>query len=247
MVELKIRRQDGEKIWIENFTVEERPGMTVLEALFHVQEKIDGSLCFRYACRGAVCGSCAMLINKVPRLACRTQVSEVKDETAHEPKDGIASIKPSGKDEGRNEILVEPLPNLNVIRDLIVDMDHFYELVDSIKPWINADATEKATLMGPSMQVQLEKYTNCILCATCHGACPAAARNGDYLGPAALAKAWRFHLDPRNKEEDRKKLAKFVNSDSGIWGCDVVYKCVAVCPKKVTPTQGILELRGKIE
>jgi len=245
--ELMIRRQDREQIWIDRFTVEERPGMTVLEALFHVQEKIDGSLCFRYSCRGAVCGSCAMLINKVPRLACRTQVSEVKDETTDEPKDGVASIKPSEIIEGRNGILVEPLPNLSVIRDLIVDMDHFYELVDSIKPWINSDAKEKATLMEPSMQIQLEKYTNCILCATCHGACPAAARNGEYLGPAALAKAWRFHLDPRSKEKDRKELAKFINSDSGVWGCDVVYKCVAVCPKKVTPTQGILKFRGKME
>ncbi|WP_406662005.1 succinate dehydrogenase/fumarate reductase iron-sulfur subunit [Methanolobus sp. ZRKC3] len=249
MVELNIRRQDGDRIWSENFTVEDRPGMTVLEALFHVQERIDGSLCFRYSCRGAVCGSCAMLINKVPRLACRTQVSEVKDESTDEPKDGVASVKPSGKVEGRNEILVEPLPNLNVIRDLIVDMDHFYELVDSIKPWINKDEgePEKETLMEPAMQVQLEKYTNCILCATCHGACPAASRNGEYLGPAALAKAWRFYLDPRSKEEDRNELLKYLNSDSGVWGCDVVYKCVAVCPKKVTPTQGILDLRGKME
>ncbi len=249
MVELRVKRQDGNRTWSDSFTIEERPGMTVLEALFHVQERMDGSLCFRYSCRGAVCGSCAMLINKVPRLACRTQVSEVKTEKIVEPGDGVSAVKPSENIHGKDEILVEPLPNLRVIRDLIVDMDHFYELVDSVRPWINADEGpyEKETVMEPSMQMKLERYTNCILCATCHGACPAASRNGKYLGPAALAKAWRFYLDPRSSKEDRSELLELLDSDDGVWGCDVVYKCVAVCPKKVTPTPAILELRKEVE
>lgn len=249
MVNLKIRRQDGDRTWFDTFQVGEKPGMTVLEALFHVQERQDGSLCFRYSCRGAVCGSCAMLINKVPRLACRTQVSRVKDEAADEPEDGIAAVKQSVKIEGRNEILIEPLPNLKIARDLIVDMDHFYSLLDSVRPWIDSQdrEPEKETLMKPSTQEQLERYTNCILCATCHGTCPAAARDGNYRGPAALAKAWRFYLDPRSRDSDRKELLDMLNSESGVWGCDVVYKCVAVCPKKVTPTPAILELRKKIE
>jgi len=249
MVTINIKRQDGDRTWSEKFDVEEKPGMTVLEALFQIQETQDGSLCFRYSCRGAVCGSCAMLINKVPRLACRTQVANVKDEAADEPKDGVAAVKQSGKVEGKNEILIEPLPNLNVIRDLIVDMDHFYSLVDSFKPWIDTQdrEPEKVTLMEPSTQEQLERYTNCILCATCHGACPAAARDGNYLGPAALAKAWRFYLDPRSREKGRNELLELLDSESGVWGCDVVYKCVAVCPKKVTPTPAILELRKKME
>jgi len=248
MVNLKIRIQDGDRTWLDKFEVEEKPGMTVLEALFHVQERQDGSLCFRYSCRGAVCGSCAMLINKVPRLACRTQVANVKDEAADKPKDGVAAVKQSGKVEDKNEILIEPLPNLKVIRDLIVDMDHFYSLVDSVKPWIDTQdrEPEKVTLMEPSTQEQLERYTNCILCATCHGACPAAARDGNYLGPAALAKAWRFYLDPRSQDKDKDELLELLDSESGIWGCDVVYKCVAVCPKKVTPTPAILELRKKM-
>ncbi len=249
MVTLKIKRQDGDRTWFDQFEVEEKTGMTVLEALFHVQERQDGSLCFRYSCRGAVCGSCAMLINKVPGLACRTQVANVKDEAADEPEDDIAAVKQSGKVEGKNEILIEPLPNLKVIRDLIVDMDHFYSLVDSVKPWIDMQdrEPEKVTLMDPSTQNQLERYTNCILCATCHGACPAAARDGNYLGPAALAKAWRFYLDPRSRDKDRDELLELLDSESGVWGCDVVYKCVAVCPKKVTPTPAILELRKKME
>ena len=222
MVQMKIRRQDGEKVWHDTFEVDETPGMTVLEALFHVQERMDGSLCFRYSCRGAVCGSCAMLINNVPGLACRTQVSSFE-----------------------GEILIEPLPNFNVIRDLVVDMEHFYDLLDQIKPWISAgeDVPEGGNLMSPEVEQQIEVYTNCILCATCHGTCPVASRDETYLGPAALAKAWRFFIDPREQEKDKHARLEGVDNKSGVWGCDVVFKCTAVCPKKVTPTQGILAQR----
>jgi len=222
MVQMKIRRQDGVKVWHDTFEVDETPGMSVLEALFHVQERLDGSLCFRYSCRGAVCGSCAMLINNVPGLACRTQVSSFED-----------------------EILIEPLPNFNVIRDLVVDMEHFYNLLDQIKPWISAgeDVPDGGNLMSPEVEQQIEVYTNCILCATCHGACPVAARDEMYLGPAALAKAWRFFIDPREQETAKHARLEAVDNQSGVWGCDVVFKCTAVCPKKVTPTQGILAQR----
>ncbi|SFM55452.1 succinate dehydrogenase/fumarate reductase iron-sulfur subunit [Methanolobus profundi] len=249
MVKLTIRRQDGNTIWYETFEVEERPGMTVLEALFQIQEKQDGSLCFRYSCRGAVCGSCAMLINRKPGLACRTQLSDARTEVVHDPESENVSLKHDSKDEDKEGILVEPLPNLQVIRDLIVDMDHFFRLVDSIGPWLGVpeDAGNEQTLMEPALQMQIEKYTNCILCATCHGSCPAAERDGEYLGPAALAKAWRFFIDPRNDEEDVGKLLSDIDSHEGVWGCDVVYRCVAVCPKKVPPTTAIIKLREKIK
>lgn len=247
MVQLTIKRQDGNTIWYETFDVEEKPGMTVLEALFQIQEKQDGSLCFRYSCRGAVCGSCAMLINRKPVLACRTQLSAVKSEVILESEKEEILLKHSSKDESKEDILVEPLPNLRVIRDLIVDMGHFYRLVDSIEPWIHVSEKTgyEENIIEPSMQIQIEKYTNCILCATCHGSCPAAARDDKYLGPAALAKAWRFCLDPRSRREDVDKLTSQVNSKEGVWGCDVVYKCVAVCPKKVPPTTAILKMREK--
>ncbi|WP_340817961.1 succinate dehydrogenase/fumarate reductase iron-sulfur subunit [Methanolobus sp. WCC4] len=249
MVKLTIRRQDENAIWYDTFDVEERPGMTVLEALFRIQEKQDGSLCFRYSCRGAVCGSCAMLINRKPGLACRTQLSDARTEVVSESEKEDVLLKHSNKDEDKYEILVEPLPNLKVIRDLIVDMDHFFRLVDSIEPWIAApeDAGGQQTLMEPALQMQIEKYTNCILCATCHGSCPAAERDGEYLGPAALAKAWRFFLDPRNGEEGAEKIVSGVDSEKGVWGCDVVYRCVAVCPKKVPPTSAILKFRDELK
>lgn len=225
MAQIKIRRQDGDRVWHDTFEVDETPGMTVLEALFYVQERLDGGLCFRYSCRGAVCGSCAMLIDNVSGLACRTQVSSFED-----------------------EILIEPLPNFNVIRDLVVDMEHFYDLLDQIKPWISAgeNVPEGGNLMSPEVEQQIEVYTNCILCATCHGACPVAARDETYLGPAALAKAWRFFIDPREPEAAKLARLDAVNNKSGVGGCDVVFRCTAVCPKKVTPTQGILAQRREI-
>ena len=247
MVELKIRRQDGEKGWYDTFDIEEKPGMTVLEALFDVQEHLDGSLCFRYACRGAVCGSCAMLINKVPRLACRTQVSVAKKEAMGEDV-GVVLVSAPVSGEESNDILIEPLPNLEVIRDLVVDMDFFYSLLDSIKPWISApeEYPEGGNRMEPELREKIEKYTNCILCAACHGICPVAARDKTYLSPAILAKAWRLHMDTREDEKSRQERLDFVDSEAGVWGCDIVYKCVAVCPKKVPPTLGIKAMRDII-
>ena len=247
MVRLKVRRQDGDRVWHETFDVKDTPEMSVLEALFYVQERLDGGLCFRYSCRGAVCGSCAMLINKVPRLACRTLVSSVKNEMNVDAVKWGALARPVVK-VAKDEILIEPLPNFNVIRDLVVDMEHFYDLLDHIKPWISAgdEVPKGGNLMSPEVEKQIEVYTNCILCATCHGACPAAGRDEMYLGPAALAKAWRFYLDPREPEKDKHARLEAVDNQSGLWGCDVVFKCVAVCPKKVTPTQGILAQRRQI-
>ncbi|MBI5252907.1 MAG: 2Fe-2S iron-sulfur cluster binding domain-containing protein, partial [Euryarchaeota archaeon] len=123
MLKLRVFRSGEGKERYDIFLVEEREGMTVLEALFKIQEELDSTLSFRYSCRGAVCGSCAMLINKVPRLACRTQVREVKDGRLMAPLQVLrAFAKPAIVGIKRGEILVEPLPNLSIIKDLIVDM-----------------------------------------------------------------------------------------------------------------------------
>ncbi len=247
MVQLKIRRQDGDKIWHETFQVEDTPNMNVLDALFYVQERIDGSLCFRYSCRGAVCGSCAMLINKVPRLACRTQVADVKNELNVDIKAWGVLGRPTARI-SKNEILIEPMPNLTVIRDLVVDMEKFYELLDTIEPWMEADeeVPEQGHLMSRSEKLKIETYTNCILCAVCHGTCPAVTRDEEFLSPAILAKVYRFQLDPRENDDHKRNRLEIVDSPSGVWGCETVYKCTAVCPKMVTPTQAITGLRRKI-
>jgi succinate dehydrogenase iron-sulfur subunit len=248
MITLKVKRQEEENVWYQEYEVEDRPGMTVLEALFYAQEKLDPSLTFRYACRGAVCGSCGMLINRIPRLACKMQISEMRKEPTNEGN--LEVLITNKKTEIDNSvILIEPLPNLRVIRDLVVDMEPFYSLLEDIKPWLEMkeNVPEKENLMDRDTQVKIEQYTNCILCALCHGSCPVAAKDKQYYGPAALAKAWRFYLDPRENEESKQERLAIVDSESGVWGCDTVYKCVAVCPKKVAPTLAINELRDRIE
>ena len=252
MTKLVIQRNDSTSSWYDTFHIKEKKGMTVLDALFHIQEKVDGSLCFRYSCRGAVCGSCAMLINRVPRLACKTQISTIKKEIINESNSNDVLLKNKEMDEFKEEILIEPLPlpNSNIIKDLVVDLEPFFDLVYSIKPWIDEgrhDNTDPNTLIEPAMHEKIDQFTNCILCSLCHSICPAFKHDEQYMGPATLAKAWRYYLDPRNDQESKNDLLNTINTENGVWGCDVVYKCVGICPKKVPPTKGILNLRDVIK
>jgi len=235
-MKFKIKRYDGEKGWYDIFEVKQLPHMSVLEALFQIQYEQDSSLAFRYSCRGAVCGSCAMLINRKQRLACRTQVSEIADER-------VLTISPYGpiaKPEIKmgDEILVEPLPNLPLIKDLIVDMKPFFKHYEAIKPGFEEeDTVSKENFMSQDDVKKVDKYAACILCGLCYGACPVASRDRDYLGPAALANAWRFYADTRYHHKGQ--MLKRVDIRTGVWGCDEVYRCVEVCPKQVPSTNAV--------
>lgn len=238
----KIKRFDGKRSWFDTFEIKSVPHMSVLEALFQIQNEQDSSLAFRYSCRGAVCGSCAMLINKKQRLACRTQAAQIIGENVIT----ISPFGPIAKPEFKtgNEILVEPLPNLPVIKDLIVDMELFFKHYEAVKPGFKG--TEKAmseSLMSNEDVIKVDEYAACILCGLCYGACPVASRDRNYLGPAALAKAWRFFIDTRYP--DREEMRKRVDKKTAIWACDKVYRCVEVCPKQVHPTNAITGLMMK--
>jgi succinate dehydrogenase / fumarate reductase iron-sulfur subunit len=232
----------------DTFELVPSPGMTVLEALFLVQEQLDDSLAFHYSCRGAVCGTCAMLINKVPRLACRTQVESLLKgdlNVALAPYPAISETVPWDPEK---EVLVEPLPHLPVIKDLIVDMDIFFRFYRFIEPVFRPrDATpEKERLMDPAAVKKLEAYTNCILCAACHGACPVAGQNPRYLGPAALAKLYRFDIDPREVEQNNSIL-KRADVPDGWWACEMYGNCNLVCPKGVPPRTAIAKAVGALQ
>lgn len=222
---------DGQPYYQE-YPLDVPEGMTVLEALLHIQAEQDGTLAFRYACRGAVCGSCAMTINGREELACRTQVRGLDVET----------------------IIVEPLSNLPVLKDLVVDMEPFFEKNLAAQPWLQPACPEPSRRTGPDPErerlvdpvqwAEAEPYTNCILCACCHSVCPAAERDPQYLGPAALAKHYRFLADVRDAADEAR--VALVDSEQGVWGCDMVWNCVEVCPKGVPPTQGIGKTRARI-
>jgi len=230
----------------DSFEIDPVPGMTVLAALFRAQEK-DDTLAFRYSCRGAVCGTCAMLINKVPRLACRTQVQALLDGKEVVPLAPYPALAVTGPWEAKKEVLVEPLPHLPVIRDLIVDMSLFFEYYRLIGPVLSpaGPEPEKERPMIPSAVKELVPYTNCILCGACFGACPVNSRNPRYLGPAALAALYRFHIDPR----EAGGISRLLTADTpdGWWGCEFHTNCRRVCPKGVPPNMAIGRARQELK
>ena len=227
----------------EIYDIEPKPGANLLEALFEIQDKYDDSLAFRYSCRGAVCGSCAMTINRVPRLACRTQLSEIG---RYKPMNlalfGPLLTKVEWNRE--SEVLVEPLPVMPILKDLIVDMTVFYEYYRRVKPWQDPQAQNEMTKMLPEEVRRVERWSNCILCGACFGACPVCGKNPEYLGPATLAWSLRFIDDSRVK--DPKERLDLVKEWNGAPACEYFYNCVKVCPKDVAPAAAIRILMNKL-
>jgi succinate dehydrogenase / fumarate reductase iron-sulfur subunit len=262
-MKVKVKRFDPEtgRSGYDTFDIEPVAGMTVLDALFVIQNEHDDSLSFRYACRGAICGSCAMLINKVPRLACRTQVArlldgsdtvELKPYPAIESGPERAGDESASEGEGEDtsdpagEILVEPLPHHKVLKDLVVDIGKFFCLYRAVEPALKpaGEVPEREFRMDTAAVRELEKYTNCILCGSCVGACPVNSKTGEYLGPAVLAKLYRFHIDPREADDDSRLL--MANCTEGWWGCEFHTNCMRVCPKMVKPNVAIGSARRRL-
>jgi succinate dehydrogenase / fumarate reductase iron-sulfur subunit len=227
LLTLRIKRFHKERDpqrWIENFQVEIRKGMNLLEALLRIQEEQDGTLSFRYSCRGAVCGSCAMRVNGKDVLACRTHVEDLLEKPA----------------------FIEPLPSFPIIRDLIVDLSIFFDHYRDIKPYLQGKSVPPQVeyLMEEEERKEIDPYINCILCGICFATCPALEMDSEFLGPAILAKAYRFLADPRDSRKE--EILEAVNTSQGLWGCKTVFNCTKVCPKEVPPTQAIVKMRRKI-
>ncbi len=229
---IRIHRGKGGKY--DDFDIEAAEGMTVLDLLFYIQENVDPSLAFRYSCRGAACGSCAVLANGLPVLACKTPLSKLT-----KPAENGQVFLPVSAEIPGGGILLEPAPYLPVIRDLVVDWEPFFEKYRKLEPVLKAggETPEKEYIVGHDESREMEKYTNCILCALCWSACPIVAGVEGYPGPAALAKLFRFYLDPRESGDiDRLSIA---DNESGWWACDFYTNCKKVCPKGVPPNVAI--------
>ena len=224
----KIMRYDStepeKEPFFQAYRVQVIPGLTVLTVLIRIREELDPTLAFRSSCRSAVCGSCAMVINGKIDLACRTQASIAEDRS----------------------IILEPLPNLTIIKDLVVDLTPFWVAYEKVRPYLirKGPDPEKEMHQSEEERKRIDQYVNCILCACCYGACPVLARDPQYLGPAALAKLERFALDSR--DERSKEDLRIVNDEKGVWGCDTVLRCIEACPKDVRPTDGIVGLRRSL-
>jgi succinate dehydrogenase / fumarate reductase iron-sulfur subunit len=146
---------------------------------------------------------------------------------------------------GKNA-LIEPLPYFQIIRDLIVDMSSFFRHYREIGPYLHGKPVAQASeyLMHEDERKEIDPYVQCILCGICFGVCPAFKRDSRFLGPAMLAKAYRFFADSRDKRDE--EILKKVNDQNGVWGCNTVFQCVRVCPKEVPPTHAIVKMRREI-
>lgn len=200
-------------------------GMTVLDGLIYIKENLDPSLTFRYSCRMASCGSCGMLINGVPSLACYTPIVELKT----------------------HEILLEPLPHLPIIKDLVVDEEELHRKYRAVKPYLvrqDVDEQNSPSTQYLQSEDEVEKYiqfTYCIKCGLCIAACPVFGRAEDFIGPLALGQAYRYLLDSRDNM--REKRVELVSGEGGVWECTYVGECSSVCPKKVDPSFAIQKLK----
>ena len=230
-ITLKIQRYNpdtDEAPYYQEYTVEVDPNARLLDALMDVKRFQDGSLGFRKSCAHGVCGSDAMRINGQDGLACKTLVKEVAEE------DGAT-------------VVVEPLRYLPVQRDLIVDQAEFFEKYKSIKPFlINDEAVaEKERIQSPEERLQFDDTTNCILCASCYSACPIPEEHPAFIGPAAIAQAFRFLADSRDKGEEQR--LPVLDDADGVWLCENHFKCTQACPRSILITKRINQTKRLIK
>src|ERR671918_1061314 len=232
---LKVRRfqpETREGPYWETFDVELDPTLSVLDGLLQAKDREDGSLAVRCSCRAAICGSCGVKINGKSTLACMIQIGE-----AHE-----AANRRNG---GSNPIVVEPMANMPVIKDLVTDMEStHWTKIRRVTPWLldDGDPPERERIVEPESMVDITQTIACIQCGACVSACLSMEADPDFIGPAALAKAYRFVGDPRDVEA-RERLYDLAQDPHGIYDCTHCFSCIDACPKGVAPMDQIMRLR----
>ena len=228
----RIRRynpETGEAPYWDQYTVELEPHEAVLTGILAIKARHDGSIGVRCSCRSAICGSCGMRINGQPGLACNTQVGDAIKKS----KDGTATIE------------VEPMGNMPVIKDLIVDMDAVHwKKVARVTPWLLASEPmpEREHIVSRESMVDVTQTMACIQCGSCVSDCLAMEADPEFIGPAALAKAYRFVGDPRDAQH-QQRLQDLSDDPHGIYTCTHCFKCIDACPKDVAPMSQIMRLR----
>ena len=226
-VTLKVFRYNPEqdkKAHYEKYKLEVPPTDRVLDLLEYVKGYIDGTLSFRRSCAHGVCGSDAMRINGVNRLACKVLVQDLKSK----------------------KITVEPILGLRVIKDLIVDMEPFFEHYRSVLPYlINDEAPpKKERLQSIEERERFDDTTKCILCAACTTSCPSFWANERYVGPATIVNAHRFIFDSRDRGAAER--LQILNDQFGVYRCHTIFNCTDACPREIQVTQAIGEVKKAI-
>ena len=228
-IELKVFRYDPEvegkqEPRFDTFHVPFEKGMTVLDALIYSRDTYDSSLTFRHSCRQAICGSDAMFVNGSQHLACKTQISELEE-----------------------PIRIEPLPHAEVTKDLVVDLEHFYDQMEAVEPYFQTNDLPDGELeeqrQSRENREKVKMSTRCIWCSACMSSCNIAAGDNEYLGPAAINKAYRFAMDEREGEDIKQKRLEIIEQEHGVWRCQTQFSCTEVCPKDIPLTEHIQELK----
>ena len=227
--ELKVFRYDPEvegkeEPRFDSFVVPYHKGMTVLDALIYARDHYDSSLTFRHSCQQAICGSDALFVNGRQRLGCKTQLADLDD-----------------------PIRIEPLPHQEVVKDLVVDMEHFYDQMEAVEPFFDPDDLPEDELeeqrQSRENREKVKMSTRCIWCGACMSSCNIAAGDNEYLGPAAINKAYRFAMDEREGEDRKEERMRIVEQEHGVWRCQTQFSCTEVCPKDIPLTEHIQELK----
>ncbi|HWL37766.1 MAG TPA: succinate dehydrogenase iron-sulfur subunit [Frankiaceae bacterium] len=222
-VTLKLRRfnpeTDADPHW-EEYVVPAEPTDRLLDLLHYVKWQIDGTLTFRRSCAHGICGSDAMRINGVNRLACKVLVKDLPD-----------------------TVMVEPIKGLPVEKDLLVDMEPFFEAYRSVKPFLitrDAEPTRER-LQTAENRERFDDTTKCILCAACTTSCPIYWTDEAYFGPAAIVNAHRFIFDSR--DDGAEERLDILNDKEGVWRCRTTFNCTEACPRGIEVTKAIQEVK----
>ncbi|MBW3647141.1 MAG: succinate dehydrogenase iron-sulfur subunit [Actinobacteria bacterium] len=222
-VTVKVRRYDPEvdpeANW-QSFEVPVEKGDRLLDALHQIKWYQDGSLTFRRSCAHGVCGSDAMRINGVNRLACKVLVKDLGD-----------------------EILVEPIKGLAVLKDLVVDMEPFFEAFRAVKPFLITSGREptRERLQSTKDRARFDDTTKCIMCAACTTSCPVFWTDDAYFGPQAIVAAHRFIFDSR--DDGARERLEILNDKEGVWRCRTTFNCTDACPRGIEVTKAIQEIK----
>jgi fumarate reductase iron-sulfur subunit len=208
----------------EDFEVPQQPSQTILDVVTWIQRHADASLSYRFACRVGMCGSCAMMVNGIPRWTCRTHVNKVMRD---------------------NRLRIEPLRNLPVIKDLVCDMTEFFEKWKQARGHFEGKTTrnDKVATISPNSpgRQAASAAVECINCAICYASCDVVAWNRDYMGPAALNRAWSLQNDERDSAQAERLQA--VAGDAGCHQCHSQQGCATYCPNELNPTASIAGLK----
>jgi succinate dehydrogenase / fumarate reductase iron-sulfur subunit len=228
-VRIKVFRYDPEiegkqEPRFDTFSVPYEQGMTVLDALMYARDEHDSSLTFRHSCRQAVCGSDAFFVNGKQRLGCKTQLGELDE-----------------------PVRIEPLPHQDVVKDLVVDMEHFYDQMHAVEPYFQTDdlpeGEHEEQRQDRENREKIKMSTRCIWCGACMSSCNIAAGDNEYLGPAAINKAYRFAMDEREGGDWKEHRLNIIEQEHGVWRCQTQFSCTEVCPKDIPLTEHIQELK----